>query len=67
MENLTSYDNYLNEAAGISLAIYKDLKEYFKSTKSPNLPGARSFIKSKKKNWNLTKEDFDEAKKEFVK
>ena len=27
----------------------------------------KNFIKTKKKNWNLTKEDFEEAKKEFKK
>lgn len=67
MENLQKYEEFLNEAKGISFAIYNDLKSYFSSTKSPNFEDAKSFIKTKKKNWNLTKEDFEEAKKEFKK
>lgn len=67
MENIESYESFLNEGKGISFAIYNDLKSYFDSTKSPNFEGAKSYMKSKKKNWNLTKEDFEEAKKEFKK
>jgi hypothetical protein len=67
MENIETYENFLNEGKGISFAIYNDLKSYFTSTKSPNFEGAKDFIKTKKKNWNLTKEDFEEAKKEFKK
>jgi hypothetical protein len=65
MENLKKYEEFLNEAKGISFAIYNDLKEYFTKDKSPSFAKAKSFIKAKKKNWNLTKEDFEEAKKEF--
>lgn len=67
MENLQKYEEFLNEAKGISFAIYNDLKLYFSSTESPNFEDAKSFIKTKKKNWNLTKEDFEEGKKEFKK
>jgi hypothetical protein len=65
MENLKEYEDFLNEAKGISFAIYRDLEEYFKKDKSPSFSKAKTFIKSRKKNWNLTEEDFEEAKKEF--
>ena len=52
---------------GISFAIYGTLKGYFGSAKTPNFEEAKAYIKSKKKNWDLSKEDFEEAKKEFRK
>ena len=67
MENLETYENFLNEGKGISFAIYGTLKGYFGSAKSPSFEDAKAYIKTKKKNWNLTKEDFEEAKKEFKK
>jgi hypothetical protein len=67
MENIQTYENFLNEGKGISFAIYNDLKGYFSSAKSPNFESAKAYIKNKKKNWDLTKEDFEEAKKEFKK
>jgi hypothetical protein len=67
MENIQKYEDFLNEGKGISFAIYKDLQSYFSSAKSPNYEDAKSYIKTKKKNWDLTKEDFEEAKKEFKK
>ena len=67
MENLHAYEDFLNEGKGISFAIYGTLKGYFGSTKTPNFEEAKAYIKTKKKNWNLTKEDFEEAKREFKK
>ena len=67
MENLQEYENFLNEGKGISFAIYGTLKGYFGSAKTPNFEEAKAYIKSKKKNWDLSKEDFEEAKKEFRK
>jgi len=67
MENLHAYEDFLNEGKGISFAIYGTLKGYFGSAKSPSFEDAKAYVKTKKKNWNLTKEDFEEAKKEFKK
>lgn len=76
MENIKSYEAYLNEAKvqekeGISPAIYKDLKQYFKETKNPSFKGAQEYISDKrsdkKDGWDLSEEDFDEAKKMFSK
>jgi hypothetical protein len=76
MENIKSYNDFLNEGKiqekeGISPAIYRDLKDYFESCKKdaqvPSLKGAQEHIQSKKKDWKLSKEDFEEAKKEFAK
>ena len=67
MENIQSYENFLNEKEGISVVIYKDLKEYFEKDKSPNFVKAKDFIKKKNKGWELSKEDYQEARKEFKK
>jgi hypothetical protein len=76
MENLKSYHDFLNEGKiqekeGISPAIYSDLKDYFEACKKdaqvPNIKGAQKHIQSKKKDWKLSSEDFEEAKKEFAK
>jgi hypothetical protein len=76
MENIKSYGDFLNEAKiqekeGISPAIYKDLKDYFEGCKKdasvPNLKGAQEHINKTKKSWELSNEDFIEAKKEFMK
>jgi hypothetical protein len=65
MENIQNYEDFLNEAKGVSFAIYNDLKAYFSSAKTPSYEEAKDYIKTKKKNWNLTKEDYEEGKKKF--
>lgn len=67
MKNIESYERFLSEAEGISLVIYRDLKEYFEKDRTPNFVKAKSFIKKKNKGWELSKEDYKEAKKEFEK
>lgn len=76
MENIKTYHDFLNESkiqekAGISPAIYQDLKEYFGNCKkeecTPTLKDAQKHIDSKEKDWKLSAEDFEEAKKEFTK
>lgn len=64
-ENFVNSDPHLSEAAGISPAIYKDLQSYFKTSKKPSLQGAQSFISRIKKDWKLSAEDFEEAKRHF--
>lgn len=70
MENIKKYADYIFEKkivekAGISPAIYKDLEEYFSSDKKHSYADAQKYIHTKKKGWNLSEEDFEEAKKKF--
>lgn len=73
MENIKEYRDFIYEAvkiqekAGISPAVYSDLKKYFKSEKSPSLKGAQKYISDKMKGWDLSEEDYNEAKKMFSK
>jgi hypothetical protein len=72
MQNLKKYVDYIFEKQivekkGISPAIYKDLEEYFTSSSKHSFAGAQKFIHTKKKGWNLSEEDFEEAKKKFKK
>jgi len=73
MKNLKQFEDFagvgsdesLTEKVGISPAIYKDLQTYFNTSKKPSLSGAQSFIERTKSGWNLSQEDFDEAKMHF--
>jgi len=65
MENLKKYEEFLFEAKGIHPAIYKDLQEYFKSTKTPSFVGAKKYLSKTDKKWVLSEEDYDEAELEF--
>ena len=79
MENIKKYEEFLNEELsivneakilekkGISPIIYKTLKSYFESSKTPTLKGAQEYINLKGKKWSLSKEDFEEAKQQFKK
>ena len=72
MQNIQKYADYIFEKRivekkGISPAIYKDLEEYFNSSKRHSYAEAQKFIHAKKKGWNLSEEDFEEAKKKFKK
>jgi hypothetical protein len=68
MEHIVNYDSFMNESAGIHPAIFKELKAYFENSgKKANFEGAKKEILSKMPKWNLSKEDFEEAKKEFLK
>lgn len=68
MEHIINFDSFLNESAGIHPAIFKELEAYFKKAgKSSSFEGAKKEISSKMPKWNLSKEDFEEAKKKFVK
>jgi hypothetical protein len=69
MENIREYQNFIFEGgkAGISPAIYKQLEEYFNSTPKPTLKGAQAHIAKTKKGWQLSQDDFTEAKRKFKK
>jgi hypothetical protein len=70
MENIKTYIDFLNEEVlhereGINPAIYKDLKAYFMKSKSPSFKGAQDYITDNVGEWELSEEDFDEAKSLF--
>lgn len=67
MENLKDYHDFLFEKKGISPAIYKDLEIFFDSVKYPAYEEAKAYIAKTHKDWELSKEDYDEAKKMFKK
>lgn len=67
MENLKNYSSFLNEKKGINRAIYGVLKDYFKGDETPSFFIAKKYVSSKVKGWDLSKEDFEEAKKKFKK
>lgn len=73
MENIKEYHDFLNEAKkvqekeGISPAIFKDLEKYFGEADSPTHKGAQVYLSRMKKDWKLSAEDFEEAKKTFKK
>lgn len=70
MDNIQYFSDFLNEKKenkGISIAIYNDLKTYFKNAKSPSFEEASKYIAKVKKGWKLTQNDFDEAVKKFKK
>lgn len=71
MESLKNFEEFVfekkNEKPGISPAIYKQLEEYFESTSKPTKKGAQDYIGKTKKGWELSDEDFAEARMKFKK
>jgi hypothetical protein len=58
----------LTEAEGISRAVFSTLKKFFdEHGKEGSFEDAKSFVSSSIEGWNLSKEDFEEAKKELLK
>ena len=65
MEHLKEYNEYLFEKKGISPAIYKELEMFFGSVKNPSYKNAKLFIGETNKGWELSEEDYKEAKAKF--
>lgn len=65
MENIKIYEAYIAETKGIHPAIYSHLEKFFKKNEKGTYAEAKEFIKSKLKDWDLSKEDYAEAKKRF--
>ena len=65
MENLQDYSSFLFEKQGISPAIYTELRKYFKENKEISFEGAKEYVASQSKGWELTEEDFEEAERNF--
>jgi hypothetical protein len=67
MENLKEYNDFLFEKRGVSPVIYNDLEFFFSSVKYPAYEEAKKFIAKSHDGWDLSKEDYEEAKKMFRK
>ncbi len=67
MENIKDYHDFLFEKKGISPAIYKDLETFFDNVKYPAYKEAKAYIAKTQKGWDLSQEDYEEAKKMFRK
>jgi len=67
MDKIKSFDGFVNEKKGLSPAIYKSLKDYFSTASSPNMKGAQAHLDKTNHGWNLSDEDFEEAKGMFKK
>lgn len=66
MKNLKLYEEFVSEGKGIHPALYSHLKNFFKKEPKGTFKEAQEFIKSKMKDWELSKEDYAEGKKQFV-
>lgn len=66
MRNIKLFENFVNESKGIHPAIYSHMERFFKKEGSKGTYAkAKEYIASKMKDWNLSKDDFNEAKKKF--
>lgn len=66
MKNLKLYEDYVSEGKGIHPALYSHLKNFFKKRPKGTFKEAQEFIKSKMKDWDLSKGDYSEGKKQFA-
>jgi hypothetical protein len=67
MKNIKLFENWLKEGKGIHPAVYSHLEKYFKKAgKKASYDDAKKHIEGEMKNWKLSKEDFQEAKKIFA-
>lgn len=67
MKNLLSFDSWksVNESKGVSRAIYNHLVTFFEEHgEKGSYEDAKKYVASKVKDWDLSKEDYEEAKKE---
>jgi len=63
MENIKDYGTFINEAKGIHPAIREKLLEMLKKNPKCSYAEAKKGIAAAVKGWELSKEDFEEAKK----
>ena len=67
MKNLLSYESWksIRENEGVSKAIYNHLVNFFDTHGAEgSYEEAKKYIASKVDNWNLSKDDYEEIKKE---
>jgi len=62
MENIKNYTTFVNEAKGIHPAIRQTLTEMLAKNPKCTYAMAKKAIASEVKGWELSKEDFEEAK-----
>jgi hypothetical protein len=55
----------VSEAEGIAPAVYKVLQDFFKEHGDGEFEQAKDYVASKVKGWDLSREDFEEAKKKL--
>ncbi len=66
MKNLKLYEQFLSEGKGIHPALYSHLKNFFKKNPKGTFKDAQEAVKTKMKDWELSKDDYSEAKKQFA-
>lgn len=59
---IKGFIEFVNEKKGIHPAVRKHLMDFFKKNKGGSFKEAQAYIKTKMKTWNLSKEDYNEAK-----
>jgi hypothetical protein len=67
MKNLLTYESWksVNEGRGVSRAIYNHLVSFFDEHGAKvSYEEAKKYVASKVDGWDLSKEDYEEAKKE---
>jgi hypothetical protein len=65
MRNIKIFETYIAEKKGIHPAIYSHLEKFFKKNAKGTFAEAKEYLKPKMKDWNLSKDDYTEAKKRF--
>jgi hypothetical protein len=65
MKNVLNFDSWknLNEAAGVSPAVFKALNDFFEKNPDGSYDEAKKYVATQVKDWELSKEDYEEAKK----
>jgi hypothetical protein len=66
-KHIQSFDNFILESKGISRPIFGILKQYFADKGSEaSFEDAKEIVADQVEGWDLSKEDFEEAKKKFM-
>lgn len=67
MKHISSFETFLFESKGISRPIYGILKNYFdQNGEDANYQDAKEVVAQEADGWDLSKEDFEEAKDKFL-
>jgi len=67
MKHVKNFGSFINEARGISHAIYDVLKDYVEDKrKKASYEEAKKIVAKEVEDWDLSKEDFEEAMKKFA-
>ena len=66
MKNVLNFENWknLNEAEGVAPVVFNALKDFFGKTPDGSYEDAKKHVADQVKDWELSKEDYEEAKKE---